>query len=199
MFVKFAVLGMLMLSSFSAFSVDGKPQSSFGTNVLNKNITAAEVEAAQRAWGEALIKISTTFDNKGLKQATKVANEVLDGAYGYNLGTVLFKPTLTHGEQTFRPTREGALAYFVGGNKNFPQDKGFALKGWREYTFNNSAVYINGNNAITMGKVNLVDKDGKVTTVDKTWGYLKDEKGQLRIILHHSSLPYKPLNETAAN
>jgi hypothetical protein len=33
-------------------------------------------------------------------------------------------------------------------------------------------------------------KDGKVTTVDKTWKYVKDDAGKLRIVLHHSSLPY---------
>jgi hypothetical protein len=26
--------------------------------------------------------------------------------------------------------------------------------------------------------------------VDKTWGYQKDDEGNVRIILHHSSLPY---------
>jgi hypothetical protein len=29
-----------------------------------------------------------------------------------------------------------------------------------------------------------------VTTVDKTWKYVKDDAGQLRIVVHHSSLPY---------
>ena len=35
------------------------------------------------------------------------------------------------------------------------------------------------------------DKDGKVTTVDKTWGFLKDSAAKLRINLHHSSLEYQ--------
>ena len=43
-----------------------------------------------------------------------------------------------------------------------------------------------------MGNVYMWDTDGKETVVDKTWGYRADEKGNLRIILHHSSLPYKP-------
>ena len=33
-------------------------------------------------------------------------------------------------------------------------------------------------------------KDGKVTTVDKTWKYVKDDAGKLRIVVHHSSLEY---------
>ncbi len=193
------LLSLLFISSISIQAKEVNKDSSFGNNIVNNNITPQEVEAAQRAWGEALVKISTTFDNNGLKKATKVANEVIDSAYGYDTDSVLFKPTLTHGEQTFRTTKEGALAYFVGSNKNFPNDQGFALKGWRGYSFNNVGVYINGNFAITMGKVVLTDKDGKTTSVDKTWGFKKDDKGTLRIILHHSSLPYQPVNKTASN
>jgi len=50
-------------------------------------------------------------------------------AYAYRMGAVLFKPTLPVNPQTFRATRAGALAYFVGGDPSFPKDKGFALKG----------------------------------------------------------------------
>jgi hypothetical protein len=32
---------------------------------------------------------------------------------------VLFKPTLTTGDQTFRTTHKGALSYFVGGDSSF--------------------------------------------------------------------------------
>ncbi len=166
--------------------------SSFGNNVVNSNITAAEVEAAQKAWGEALIAISKTYDERGLAAAKALANNVLDSAYGYNSGPVLFKPTLTHGAQTFRTTKAGALAYFVGGDSAFPNDSGFALKGWRGYAFQNAAVRINGNQALTMGKVMLTGTDGKVTTVDKTWAFEKDDAGKVRIVLHHSSLPYSP-------
>lgn len=164
----------------------------FGKNVVNTNITQAEVQAAQEAWGKALVQISKDFDSGGVAKATQTANAVLDAAYGYNMGAVLFKPTLTQGEQTFRTTKEAALAYFVGGNKNFPDDTGFALKGWTKYEYKNAAILINGDMAITMGNVYLTGKDGKVTTVDKTWGFKKDDQGKLRIVLHHSSLPFSP-------
>jgi hypothetical protein len=36
----------------------------------------------------------------------------------------------------------------------------------------------------------ITDKKGQVTTVDKTWSYVKDDAGHLRIVVHHSSLPY---------
>jgi hypothetical protein len=39
-----------------------------------------------------------------------------------------------------------------------------------------------------MGKVHFTNKDGKVTSVDKTWTYVKDDAGKLRIVAYHSSL-----------
>lgn len=154
-------------------------------------ITVAEVEAAQRAWGNALVAISTEYDSKGFDAAKKLAGAVLDGAYGYGMGPVLFKPTLTLAPQTFRTTRDGALAYFVGGDKTYPNDTGFALKSWRQYKIDNAGIVITGNSAISMGNVTLTDAKGNVTTVDKTWGYVRDGAGNLRIVLHHSSLPFK--------
>lgn len=157
--------------------------------VASQNISEADVLAAQRAWGEALVQISTDYEAGGLAKAKATAEKVLDTAYGYNLGPVLFKPTLTTSPQTFRTTRDGALAYFVGGNPAFPADTGFALKGWRSVEIRNAAIYLNGDTAMSMGNVMITDKQGKVTTVDKTWGYARDDQGKLRIVLHHSSLP----------
>ena len=160
--------------------------------VVSSNITEADVIAAQRAWGNALVSIATDFENGGFKQAKATAEKVIDSAYGYALGPVLFKPTLTTAPQTFRTTREGALAYFVGGNKSYPADTGFALKGWRSAEIRNVAIQLHGDVAISQGNVMLTDKAGKTTTVDKTWGYKRDDQGRLLIVLHHSSLPVKP-------
>jgi hypothetical protein len=166
------------------------PSSSQATLVVNNNITEAEVLAAQRAWGDALVAISTTYEQKGQAAAKALAEQVIDAAYGYQLGGVLFKPTLTTAPQTFRTTKAGALAYFVGDDPAFPKDKGFALKGWRQVEIQNAAIFIEGDVATTMGNVMITDKTGKVTTVDKTWKFLKDSNGKLRIMVHHSSLPY---------
>lgn len=168
----------------------GVVSTSQSTVVVNRAITEEEVLAAQRAWGDALVAISTTYETKGIEAARALAEEVIDKAYGYQFGAVLFKPTLTLHPQTFRTTRAGALAYFVGGDPAFPVDKGFALKGWRKVEIKNTGIFISGDTATTMGNVILTDKDGKVVTVDKTWQFLKDDNGNLRIILHHSSLPY---------
>jgi len=158
--------------------------------VYNSNITLVEVQNAQKAWGDALVKISDDYQSGGIAKAKATANAVLDAAYGYNLGPVLFKPTLTTAPQTFRTTKEGALAYFVGHDPKYPKDTGFALKGWKKVEVDNAAVSINGDVASTMGKVMITDKDGKVTTVDKSWTFKKDDTGTVRIVLHHSSLPY---------
>ncbi|WP_269513726.1 phosphoribosyl-AMP cyclohydrolase [Brevundimonas subvibrioides] len=153
-------------------------------------ITVAEVEAAQRAWGNALVAISTEYKTNGQAAAARLAGQVLDTAYGYSLGPVAFKPTLASGETTFRTTREGALAYFVGGDANFPSDTGFALKGWQSYAIDNAAIVLNGSTAISTGNVMLTNDKGEVTTVNKSWGWVRDANGALRIVLHHSSLPY---------
>lgn len=154
-------------------------------------ITVEEVIAAQNAWGNALVAIATEYDRNGQPAARLLAEQVIDSAYGYNLGPVAFKPTLANGPTTFRPTRAGALSYFVGGDPEFPGDSGFALKGWRSFQIDNSVIVLNGASAISMGNVSVTDSNGAVTTVDKTWGYVRDREGNLRIVLHHSSLPYR--------
>lgn len=158
--------------------------------VVNKAITESEVLAAQKAWGEALVAISMTYETKGIKAAKALAEQVIDEAYGYQFGPVLFKPTLATNPQVFRTTRAGALAYFVGDDPNFPTDQGFALRGWRKVETRNAAMFISGNTATTMDSVIFTDKEGKVTTVEKTLQFLKDDSGKMRIIVHHSSLPY---------
>lgn len=158
--------------------------------VYSANITEAEVLAAQKAWGDALVQIGDDFASGGFAKAKATANAVLDAAYGYNMGPVLFKPTLTVAPQTFRVTKEGALAYFVGGDSKYPKDTGFALLGWKKVDIDNAAIHINGDKASTMGNVTLTDKNGKKTTVDKTWAFKKDDMGKVRIVVHHSSLPF---------
>jgi hypothetical protein len=41
-----------------------------------------------------------------------------------------------------------------------------------------------------MGNVDLTDPSGKATTVDKTWTFIREPDGSIRIVLHHSSLPF---------
>ena len=180
----------LVLAAVAALTLAHAPAALAKAPVVNTTITEAEVLAAQKAWGEALVAISTTHEKSGAAAAKTLAGQVIDAAYGYQFGPVLFKPTLTVVPQTFRTTRAGALACFVGGDPAFPKDTGFALKGWRKVEIQNAAIFIAADVATTMGNVLITDKDGKVTTVDKTWKFLKDDSGKLRIVVHHSSLPY---------
>lgn len=158
--------------------------------VVNQAISEADVVAAQKAWCNALVNISQTHARSGQAAAKALAEQVIDAAYAYQMGAVLFKPTLTTKPQTFRTTRAGALAYFVGGDAQFPKDTGFALKGWNKCEAKNAGIFITGRSAASMGNVSITNAKGEVTTVDKTWMFVKDDRGQLRIALHHSSLPF---------
>lgn len=175
-----------------AITVTATLMSAGGVNAFqihNGSISEAEVLKTQQAWGEALVAISREYEERGAKPAREMAAKVIDETYGYQLGPVLFKPTLTQEPQTFRTDREGALSYFVGQDPKYPTDTGFALKGWREVQVENAAILLDGEHATTLGKVSFTDKDGKVTTVDKSWTFKKDDEGTIRIVQHHSSLP----------
>lgn len=158
-------------------------------------ITYDEVNAAQQAWCDALVKIGKLKEEGADYRA--YANEVLSTAYNYDSGKVFFKPTLAYGDQTFRNDKKGALAYFVGGDPDYPNDKGFALKPWVKARYdnagkNNEGIQIYGSIAITMGNVWVTDKDGNEVMVDKTWVFKKGKDGKLKIIVHKSSLPFSP-------
>ncbi|HRA60378.1 MAG TPA: hypothetical protein PLG30_12245 [Bacteroidia bacterium] len=158
-------------------------------------ITYDEVNAAQQAWCDALVKIGKLKEEGG--DYKTFASEVLSSAYNYDNGKVFFKPTLAYGDQTFRNDKKGALAYFIGGDPDYPNDKGFALTPWVKAWFDNAGdknegVQIYGSIAITMGNVWVTGKDGKEVMVDKTWVFKKGKDGKLRIIVHKSALPFSP-------
>lgn len=158
-------------------------------------ITEQEVNEAQQAWCDALVKIGKIHTDGGDSKA--FAKQVLTDAYNYDEGKVFFKPTLAFGQNTFRNTKEGALAYFVGGDANYPEDKGFALTPWVKARYDNAGegnngIQIYGDIAITMGNVWVTDKNGKEVMVDKTFVFKKGEDGKLRLIVHKSSLPFSP-------
>lgn len=156
------------------------------------SIDEKQLAEARQAWGDGLIAISKAFDAHGIDAARAAAVEALDALYGFEFGPVLFKPTLSGGAQTFRHDKDGALAYFVGHDDAFPQDGGFGLKSWRKVTYQTAACFITGDVAMWMGWVDFTDKDGGGVRVDKSWGYKQAADGTLKIVLHHSSLPYQP-------
>jgi hypothetical protein len=157
---------------------------------MDTNISEAQVLQAQQAWCAGLLSIGQAYRSGGFAKAKTTANQVLDQAYAYQFGAVAFKPTLTVAPQTFRSTKAGALAYFVGGDPNYPNDKGFAIKPWKTCAVRNQVIQLHGMFATTMGNVDLTDDKGAVTTVDKTWTFVREPDGSIRIVLHHSSLPF---------
>lgn len=163
-------------------------------NPVRGAITESEVNAAQQAWCDGLIRIGKIYMDGGDYKAA--ASQVLDDLYDYNEGKVFFKPTLASGKNTFRPTREGALAYFVGGNGSFPEDSGFALKQWVKVRYDNNAgengIQIHGDIAITMGNVYLTSAKGDEVMVDKTFVFRRCKDGKLRLCAHKSALPFDP-------
>lgn len=158
-------------------------------------ITYEEVNLAQQAWCDALVKIGQLKEEGG--DYKTYAEQVLSEAYNYDNGKVFFKPTLAFGDQTFRNDKKGALAYFIGGDPDYPNDKGFALTPWVKARYDNAGdknegIHIYGSVAITMGNVWVTGKDGKEVMVDKTWVFKKGKDGKLKIIVHKSALPFSP-------
>lgn len=157
-------------------------------------IAEDEVNAAQQAWCDAVVRIAAVHDQGGDFRA--VASALIDELYDYAEGTVFFKPTLAFGKNTFRSTKRGALSYFVGGDASFPEDTGFALKHWVKAWYDNNAakdgIQIHGDVAITMGNVYFRNAAGEELMVDKTFVFRRCSDGRLRLCTHHSSLPYAP-------
>ena len=163
---------------------------------FDQTISIKEVQEAQKGWCQALIKISKIHSKSGLSKSKPLASEIIDAAYGYNLGPVAFKPTWANGKTSFRSTRKGAISYFVGDDPAY-NDKGFAIgtpsstrSPWIKCRPENNVIQVFGNTANTMGWVHVEAKKKKKSTVDKTWTFIKDDAGNLRIVLHHSSSPF---------
>ena len=146
----------------------------------------ADVEKAQKAWGDGIVAIAAAHSTGG--DFVGIATNHVNTLYAYQMGPVLFKPTLAAIDQ-FRPTFDTALSYFVASNGACPEDKGFAIKGWTNVRFENSDVIIDGNTALAMGNYFFTDPDGAEVKVEYTFGYIQDDDGNLRIQLHHSSMP----------
>jgi len=105
----------------------------------------------------------------------------------------LFKPTLASQKQ-IRTDFDGALSYFVGGNENYPEDQGFAIKPWNSVRWQNIGIRIIGNMAVAMGNYYFTPaKGGEDVKVEYSFAYTKNKEGKLKIILHGSHLPYAPV------
>lgn len=154
---------------------------------MSQRVSKDEVEKAQNTWAQGIVAIGKAHDLDG--DYVRVAENLIDQLYAFASGTVLFKPTKAS-EAQFRGTREEALSYFVASNGACSEDKGFALQPWTAVRFENSDVILGDNYALAMGNYYFTDKSGSETKVEYSFGYTKDALGDLRIQLHHSSLPF---------
>lgn len=152
-----------------------------------QKISEKEIVEIQKAWADSLIAIGKAFIDGGDYQS--MAAQHIETFYGYGDDTVLFKPTLANNKQ-FRKTFESALSYFIGGNPDFPNDRGFALNPWKSVRYENAGFILKEHSAVAMGNYFFVDYNDNETKVEFTFGFYRNEEGPLKINLHHSSIPF---------
>jgi len=140
-------------------------------------VSEAEVLECQTKWANAIASISSVYLKEGdyVAAAAEAAGEL----YGYGHHNVLFKPTKATAHP-FRPTAADAMSYFVGAeamsNDEFKgEDAGFAInggRGWKDVTFRNHQVELNGATAQAMGDYIFTDAtSGDKVRVEYTFGY----------------------------
>ena len=148
-------------------------------------LDADRVTELKQAWGDGIVTIGTVYTQGGDYEAA--ARQHIERFYAYGDETVLFKPTLASADQ-FRGTFDEALSYFVGGS--IAEDGGFAIAPYTAVRWENEGTTINGDMALAMGNYYFTKTDGSEVKVEYTFGIEQMEDGSLKIVLHHSSLPF---------
>lgn len=169
-----------------SFSACNKPASPVETAKVE--ITEAEVLTAQQAWSDGIVNIGKVYADSG--DYVAAAEQHIAKFYNYSDGSVLFKPTLA-AEKQFRLDATSALSYFVGGNENFSEDKGFAIKPWTAVRWESAGVKIIDGVALAMGNYYFTPAGATdEVKVEYSFAYVKDSTGNLRIVLHDSHVPF---------
>tara|TARA_B100000287_G_scaffold398500_1_gene415953 strand:- start:46 stop:516 length:471 start_codon:yes stop_codon:yes gene_type:complete len=138
-------------------------------------------------WADIVLQIGKAYREK--KNLDKLVSELLHDVYAFNQGDVLFKPTLAKHEQ-FRSKKEEFVSYFLGQNNVCKEDTGFAIKNWKSIKFENYKVVENNDNLLAMGNYFFENDKNEFLKVEYTFGFIRINNNELRINLHHSSLPY---------
>lgn len=151
----------------------------------NSSLTAGQVDQLRTAWGEGIVKIGSVYSSGGDYKAA--AKDHIDQFYAYGEADVLFKPTLASDDQ-FRGSFDEALSYFVGGIVS--EDGGFAIAPYTNVRWENEGTTISGNLGMAMGNYFFTKTDGSEVKVEYSFGVQKMDDGDVKIVLHHSSLPF---------
>lgn len=185
----------LVFSATTAFAGNtndhNKGLNSNPESTMTMGISESEVIDAQNAWGDGIVSIGKIYTEGGdFKSAAK---EHIELFYGYDMGKVLFKPTLASDKQ-FRNSFDAALSYFVGDNATYPEDNGFAIKPWTNVRWENAGIINDSysNMALAMGNYYFTTTEGDEVKVEYTFAYVRDKDGTLKIVAHKSALPYEP-------
>ncbi|MEM6649872.1 MAG: phosphoribosyl-AMP cyclohydrolase [Pseudomonadota bacterium] len=161
--------------------------SAASTVTMAEKISQQDVVDAQTTWGNGIVAISQVHSEGGDYEAR--ATQHINNLYAYGETDVMFKPTLA-AEDQFRETFDEALSYFIG--REGTEDGGFAISGWTNVRWESNGIYTDDNSAMAMGNYYFTGPDGNETKVEYTFGYVLDDAGDLKINLHHSSVPYSP-------
>lgn len=192
--IRSLIAALCCVSSVAAIAQTNAPigsaRSLQPTEAQMKCITEQEVVEAQQAWSDGIVAIGKVYSEGG--DYRKAAADHISKFYAYDQGLVLFKPTLAADDQ-FRPSFDGALSYFVGGNPSYPEDKGFATTPWSKVRWQNAGITNNVcHMAVAMGNYFFTPTaGGDETKVEYTIGYIRDSEGNLRMAVHKSTIPYQ--------
>ena len=154
-------------------------------------ISSQDVADAQKAWGDGIVEIGRIYTAKGDYKAEAV--KVLGELYGWGSDLdVLFKPTKA-ANPAIRLDYDEALSYFVGAesaDKPVAEDKGFAIAPWTAVRFDNKKTLFLSDSTTAMGEYYFTGTDGSETKVEYTFQYRRAADGSLKIVVHHSSVPF---------
>ena len=145
------------------------------------------VSQMQRRWANIVIEIGQEY--KKNNNVDNLTSELMQKIYAFDYCDVLFKPTLAKVDQ-FRSSKEEFLSYFLGQNNTCKEDSGFAIKNWKSIEFNNYKITEYNNYLLSMGNYFFKDQENEILKVEYTFGFIKINNNELRINLHHSSIPY---------
>ena len=145
------------------------------------------VSQIQRRWANIVIEIGQEYKKKN--NVDNLTSELMQKIYAFDYCDVLFKPTLAKVAQ-FRSSKEEFLSYFLGQNNTCKEDSGFAIKNWKSIEFNNYKITEYNNYLLSMGNYFFKDQKNEILKVEYTFGFIKINNNELRINLHHSSIPY---------